>query len=283
MRKLISCARCNRQYDASKRSVGERVRCHCGQILVVRPPRGHDARVVRCSSCGAPREGNSPHCRFCGADFTLLEKDLHTVCPKCLSRVSDRGRFCHNCGTRLSAQMVAGEISQLHCPACSGHHALVSRQLGRDSVPAFECKFCGGLWLRLETLERLAERAASEAVFDAPPSRKNRSAASKQQTGSLYRPCAHCRKLMVRRNYGRRSGTIVDICRDHGVWFDCDELSQVLTWIRDGGQADRLVSRRVRESQRAAVRPQPSSGGRDDYDGIGMAAISSLTRIFDLF
>lgn len=283
MRTLISCTECNRQYDASKCAVGARVHCHCGQILVVQPPRGHDAQVVRCSSCGAPREGNSPNCRFCDADFTLHERDLHTVCPKCLARVSDRGKFCHNCGTRLNAQMVAGEISELQCPACPDRRRLVSRQLGRDNVPAFECDSCGGLWLKLQTLERLTEKVTSEAVFDALPSRKGKSPGPKRQTGSMYRPCAECQDFMVRRNYARRSGTIVDICRHHGVWFDCDELSQVLTWIRDGGKTDRLVARQAHEPQRASTRPQSWSSGRDEFDGIGMSAISSLSRIFDLF
>jgi Zn-finger nucleic acid-binding protein len=42
---------------------------------------------------------------------------------------------------------------------------------------------------------------------------------------------------MNRRNYGRRSGVIVDVCTEHGVWFDFGELSRILAWIRDGGLA----------------------------------------------
>ena len=41
---------------------------------------------------------------------------------------------------------------------------------------------------------------------------------------------------MHRRNYGRRSGVLVDTCRSHGIWFDPEELEAVLRWIRSGGE-----------------------------------------------
>lgn len=280
MRLLISCTECSRQYDASKCEVGARVHCHCGQVMDVRPPRGHDARVVRCSSCGAPREAGSQNCKFCHSDFTLHEKDLHTVCPKCLVRVSDRAKFCHYCAARLDAQLVAGDTTPLKCPACPDRHSLASRQIGRDKTAVFECTHCGGLWLSLETLERLIEEAVSEAVFDTLPPQR-RSPAPERQQGSMYRPCADCGELMVRRNYGRRSGTIVDVCRHHGVWFDNDELAQILTWIRNGGAPDRLVVRPSPEPRRAVTKPIEWNSQSDD--DLGLSAIISLGSIFDLF
>ena len=41
---------------------------------------------------------------------------------------------------------------------------------------------------------------------------------------------------MHRRNYGRRSGVIVDSCAGHGLWFDGSELDELLTWVRRGGE-----------------------------------------------
>ena len=52
---------------------------------------------------------------------------------------------------------------------------------------------------------------------------------------SFYRPCVVCGQLMNRINYGHSSGVIVDVCRDHGIWFDADELARILTWLRAGG------------------------------------------------
>ena len=56
---------------------------------------------------------------------------------------------------------------------------------------------------------------------------------------------------MNRRNYGQKSGVIVDVCQHHGVWFDLHELEDLLRWLRQGGE--RLAQRDV-EAERAAVR-----------------------------
>jgi hypothetical protein len=40
---------------------------------------------------------------------------------------------------------------------------------------------------------------------------------------------------MPRLNYGHGSGVIIDVCRDHGIWFDADELARILAWLHAGG------------------------------------------------
>ena len=40
---------------------------------------------------------------------------------------------------------------------------------------------------------------------------------------------------MNRINFARCSGVIVDICKGHGTWFDRDELSGIVQFIRGGG------------------------------------------------
>jgi len=57
--------------------------------------------------------------------------------------------------------------------------------------------------------------------------------------------------MMNRRNFGRRSGVLLDECRDHGTWFDASELQQALTWIRRGGET--LAAEREREEERATA------------------------------
>jgi hypothetical protein len=42
---------------------------------------------------------------------------------------------------------------------------------------------------------------------------------------------------MHRRNFGRTSGIIVDVCSKHGTWFDAGELSRILTFVSSGGLA----------------------------------------------
>lgn len=242
MRLLVACPACRRQYRAREDKIGTRFRCQCGQVVSVKQPRGHDSRVVRCSSCGAARSGPSRSCEHCGSDFTLYERDLFTVCPHCLTNVSDRARYCHSCGHLIAPEEPIGPISNLRCPACRDEPPLHSRRLGVSGHGALECDACAGLWLGVEVFEhfvRKAQEKAAPPLFrpgervelvqpDLPPRR----------TG--YCPCPVCGSFMHRRNYGLRqgrggSGIVIEYCKPHGVWFDSAELTGVLNWIRRGG------------------------------------------------
>jgi Zn-finger nucleic acid-binding protein len=296
MRLIVACEECKRQYDASNKRVGDRFHCHCGAEVVVQQPQGHDAAVVSCSSCGAPREGRAEQCAHCGADFTIHERDLQTVCPSCLARVSDRARYCHHCAALLVAESVAGEATEYACPVCGQQRVLTSRRLTDEQINVSECEKCGGFWIGLETFQVLLEiesrRPPTHAAAYQPPLESERR--------TPYRPCAVCGKLMVRRNFGRRSGVIVDICGTHGIWFDAHELAQVVNWIRCGGlEAARLDLARLRsstdlarkreafrEQRPAAARPAPvpmdfgSQEPEDPFAEIAEAAIQLIGRLF---
>jgi len=112
-------------------------------------------------------------------------------------------------------------------------------------MSVLECSRCAGLWISGPVFETLEEKARErqlqwkqEAGDAPPPARDN-------QAEPMYRPCPECKKLMNRRNYGRRSGVIVDICSEHGVWFDLGELSRILSWVRDGGLAQAQEKERL--------------------------------------
>ena len=229
-------------------------------------PRPHDAAVVRCSACGATRDGGAETCTFCGSDFTLHERDLHTLCPRCMARISDRARYCHHCATRIAPQGLAGEITTHQCPACGDGARLTSRRLDAAEVAVEECGRCTGLWVGHDTVRTLVERAdtgsgpvpgmPSPAVTAAGtvPSRHE------AHTGSFYRRCPVCERLMQRRNWGLRSGILVDVCAAHGTWFDADELARILGWVRDGGLE---IARRRERDEAVDVGPVlTSSAGR---------------------
>jgi Zn-finger nucleic acid-binding protein len=257
-RVLVACPACQLQFDASGRPPGAIFRCLCGHALRVPAPRAHDAAVVRCSSCGGPREAAASACRFCGSDFTLHEQDLHTICPGCMARVSDRGRFCHHCGLPILPSAFAGEATDRPCPACGAEWRLVSRNLGGGGITVLECGGCGGLWLGNpvfvlleERARREGRRAALEGLRLPSPDR-----ATSAVEPPVYRPCPECGRLMHRRNYGRKSGVILDVCGDHGLWFDRGELDRVLRWIRRGEleRSERLAEEESRHAARAAAR-----------------------------
>lgn len=271
MRIIAACPECSRQYDASHLKPGDRFRCLCGKVVTVPAFQGHEASVVRCSSCGAPRQEGALACKYCGADFTLHEQDLETVCPKCLARVSNRAKFCHHCGVRLMPENIAGQTTNLVCPVCGEGYRLRNRKLGE--VAAVECTRCVGLWLGHETVVSLVESAAKEAldvdqVFGGLRASPQNAAG---QQGPLYRKCPECRRLMNRRNYGRRSGVIVDVCREHGIWFDAEELPKMLRWVRGGGlaRAQEEEAEQAEREERLRRLSQPASGRMPlgDYPG----------------
>jgi Zn-finger nucleic acid-binding protein len=41
---------------------------------------------------------------------------------------------------------------------------------------------------------------------------------------------------MQRKNYMNKSGVIMDVCVDHGIWLDAGELKQIQEWTALGGK-----------------------------------------------
>lgn len=257
MRQLAACPECSAQFDVTELATGARFRCSCGQLVKVPQARTHEAAVVRCSSCGGPRQDRLSACAFCGADFTLHERDLHTICPGCASRISDKGRFCHSCGLAILVQGAAGVATELSCPACGESRPLSSRRLGGERLTVLECNHCAGLWLGSDVFRLLEERSKErQTSWTAPSTRASEDTARTAPGARMYRPCPTCGNLMNRQNYGRRSGVILDSCGKHGLWFDHGELETILRWVRDGGlaRADHLEHEKRREEVRASSR-----------------------------
>jgi Zn-finger nucleic acid-binding protein len=199
-------------------------------VVQVGQPASHEAAVIHCAACGASREEGARACKYCGGDFTIHELDLNTVCPGCLARVSDRARYCHHCATPLAAEAVAGEEQPCNCPVCEDR-PLVSRHLASISTSALECQLCAGLWIGLESFHDLL---TNEARGNQGESVSHRRPAGRTNDAKRYRPCPECRQLMMPRQVGK-SGIILDICGEHGIWLDCDELSHLIAWMRNGG------------------------------------------------
>ena len=85
---------------------------------------------------------------------------------------------------------------------------------------------------------------------------------------------------MLRRNIGGRSGIILDVCGTHGLWFDCDELSHLIAWMRNGGldsvkadvgmlkgSPDTIRKRLYAESESKVTPPPVVSGSYGDPFG----------------
>jgi Zn-finger nucleic acid-binding protein len=175
-----------------------------------------------------------------------------------MTRVSNRARFCHHCGTAITVQGKVGEPTDYRCPSCRVRHKLNSRTLGEPPVSVLECPHCAGMWLGQEAFRLVADRSREKPLPEDLLGRDGKEPKPLTQNqaagGMRYRRCPVCRKHMNRRNYGKRSGVLIDSCREHGIWFDALELGAVLRWIKRGGEE--RSARKDDEEARARARAQ---------------------------
>src|SRR5262249_12635111 len=116
-------------------------------------------------------------------------------------------------------------------------------------------------------------------------------------TGDLekvrYLHCPVCKDMMNRVNFANCSHVIVDVCRQHGTWFDKDELRRIIEFIRAGGldkaramQIEGLEDQR-RQLKAAEMSIPTDTGGStrysDDSGSLGSWAIgAAIDSLFGL-
>lgn len=205
-----------------------------------------EAATLRCPSCGAAVGAEDLQCPYCQSQLATV------ACPRCFGLVSLRARHCSHCGAEI--QLHEESPSNHHCPECR-----IPLALSRDGAVELEqCHRCGGVWLPLQCFEHLAaDREQRGEVLGALPGAPEKG--ELHEVAVRYRPCPQCGSLMNRSNYGRISGVILDSCKDHGLWFDQDELRRVLAFIEAGG-LDRSRERQIQEledKKRQVIAAQP--------------------------
>ena len=212
-----------------------------------------EAGTLHCQSCGAGVGEHDLRCPYCDSQLATV------ACPHCFGMVSVHATHCSLCGAAIQA--VAAVKSALNCPDCRA--PLASSTVGGLALD--QCTKCGGLWVDQATFEKIAanREERGEVMGSLPVQEKH----PVQLEAVHYRPCPVCAKLMNRQNYAHLSGVVLDLCKTDGIWFDQDELRQVLAFI-EGGGLERSRARQVQDLQEerrltasAATAPMPEAGG----------------------
>jgi Zn-finger nucleic acid-binding protein len=107
-------------------------------------------------------------------------------------------------------------MAELTCPVC----AAPLEQAGST----FRCERCEGAWVAEETLVAILEQRASTLVELPWEARQDKP-----------RPCAACKAEMQTVNLG---SVALDRCAQHGVWFDSNEMTQLLKQAKRFKTAD---------------------------------------------
>lgn len=190
------------------------------------------ARTLNCLSCGAAVACDAVTCRHCGARVATM------ACPSCFTMNFRESKFCSDCGEPTVAWEAT--IGQLPCPGCEA--PLLKAKVGETEL--YQCGKCFGFWVDRRTFEQIcrnAKQATVSAAFAATPPPNRR------PDRVRYVRCPGCRQLMNRVNFADYSGIVVDVCREHGTWFEVNELQGIVHFLRSGGME------KVRERQKAEL------------------------------
>ena len=179
----------------------------------------NDAGALHCPNCGGPADPGQPSCAYCHATLATIS------CPQCFARLFEGTLYCPGCGARRVR--LSGTTQQAPCPSCRGK--MIDVQVGDTAL--LECQRCRGVWADAATFERIcASHDAQAAVLH---HWQHQAAPAKREV--RYRKCVACGKMMNRLNFGKLSGTVVDVCRGHGTFLDAGELHAIVTFIQGGG------------------------------------------------
>lgn len=232
-----------------------------------------EAGTLHCPSCGAAVGDQDLRCPYCSSQLATV------ACPKCFAMVGLGADHCSRCGAAIQS-LAAGKATATACPDC--HCALAATTLGGLGLE--QCGKCGGLWVARAAFEKVAaDRGERGEVMGALP---GPGSAPVRQEAIRYRPCPCCGKFMNRQNYARISGVVLDICKEDGLWFDRDELRQVLAFIEGGGlvrSRDRqLLALEEERRLNAVAAAAPVQGGAwADGDSRSLSGNIGLTSVLE--
>jgi len=119
----------------------------------------------------------------------------------------------------------------LKCPKCSKPLEAVLR----DGAEVDLCASCRGIWVEhFEEKQVLEIKPEAFSMDELERLRKHYVPLGRLEK-VRYVPCPACNVLMNRKIWGSYSGVVVDVCSEHGTWYDVQELEKVKEYVLLGG------------------------------------------------
>ena len=163
---------------------------------------------MSCQYCGAPLERSpekSTTCTFCGRVNEPEQVPVQIV---------------------QNVVQVVGQapeaLRELRCPRC--RKRLVTAKI--HDVDLSGCVGCGGIWIGNASARKVL--AKPEAIFAEMATRAGNNATSRA-THAEERTCPECPAILDKVT---THGIELDVCTDHGTWFDAFELAQLVRILR---------------------------------------------------
>jgi Zn-finger nucleic acid-binding protein len=164
------------------------------------------------------------HCSNCGGPITL--SDRPTKCPFCdvmnepapkEVMVAVPVQVVNNIVQRSDSSIV-----ERRCPHCKKRLVTVIA----DGVSLSGCGACGGIWVDNASAQRVLSKP--ESVF-ADLARRAAIGATGSRGKAEKPTCAECPAVLDRSTV---HGIDLDVCSEHGTWFDARELETLVKLLR---------------------------------------------------
>jgi Zn-finger nucleic acid-binding protein len=187
-----------------------------------------------CPGCGAGVSRAAAACPYCGAQVVLPKPvgadapaPLKTFCTRCGLLYPAGAPRCPRCPPASVDPAKGGR-----CPRCAGDLEPVA--VGRVTVD--RCRACRGHWFDGEAIEHAIDLTTRGVTRDEALAMRRTLPVWKQPLEPVrYLACVRCGERMTRRPVVPQAGMIVDVCREHGVWFDAGEFEHFASFARAGG------------------------------------------------
>jgi Zn-finger nucleic acid-binding protein len=155
------------------------------------------------------------HCPACDAPI-----DVSTELPGSQVRCS--------CGVMVDVIGAPGEgekakVKPGPCPRCSTQ---LVEAITLGGLGAHACPECGGVFADRAAVAELSSANGPVSARDNRPSKVNTAANLK---------CPVCNDGMRRVNFSYSAGVIVEVCPDHGTWFDAEQIDRAAAFIAARG------------------------------------------------
>lgn len=173
-----------------------------------------------CGRCGAPipfADGAAVTCPYCGSENAPAPSEVVVAVPV---------QIIHNV-----VRVEGGAAREVRCPRCR-------KRLAGVLVEAVEldgCPGCGGIWI--DNASANAILAAPKPIF-AELARRAAANATAPGAGAERPTCACCPALLDRVEV---RGVVLDVCGEHGTWFDAYELATLTETLGAPARAPRAA------------------------------------------
>ncbi|HOW87292.1 MAG TPA: zf-TFIIB domain-containing protein [Candidatus Omnitrophota bacterium] len=119
----------------------------------------------------------------------------------------------------------------MECPKCL--KPLTVRT--EDGLEMDYCEACHGVWVdHLKEKKALKIKPEVFSMDELARLRKLYVPLGRREP-IRYVPCPVCKQLMNRKIWGSYSGVVVDVCGEHGSWYDAKEIEKVREYVALGG------------------------------------------------